>query len=1132
MQFATLLAGLDRLTLAWAVDGLGLTLLIAYQLYLRRVFRLEPERTYRGRSNRLRRAWVATVRAGDRDILAVQTLRNWVMSATLFASTAIVIALGVVGVAFDRFDLGGLSQSLSLVPSGPDLVRFKLLVLAAIFAGAFLHFVLALRYYNHTGFLINLAPEHFTGSGVDQVADTLNRAGGHYHLGTRGFLLAIPFVLWLIGPDWFLAGVAVCLVLLYRFDFLVDSEPARAAAAPGAFELGDPFALQGDAVLHALHSTVDGLSTAEAAKRLAAVGPNRLPSPPKDGPIKRFLKHFNDILIYILIAAAAATALKGYWIDTWVILAVVVINAIIGFIQEGRAEDALEGIRKMLSLHAHSRRGGHWVEVESADLVPGDIVRLRAGDRVPADLRLLEAVNLRIEESALTGESVPSTKGSEPVDDAAGIGDRHGMAYSGTLVAAGQGTGVVTATGPHTELGRINRMIAEVETLDTPLTRQMTAFGRVLSVIILGMAVAMVLIGWFLHSFGVEELMMATIGFAVAAIPEGLPAIMTITLALGVQEMVRRNAITRKLPAVETLGSVTVVCSDKTGTLTRNEMTARHVVTPVDQYDAAGIGYAPEGHLSLHGQPIAVAAHPDLRALIEVMAVCNDAEIAEEDGHWRVIGEPTEGALRTLAHKADFAVADYPRLAVVPFDSDLKFMATLNRLPGGGRRILMKGAPDRLLDRCAGQRGADGSVAPLERAFWEDWIDRLSAQGLRVLAAASREVEADQDDLDVADVAQGMVLLGLVGIIDPPRPEAITAIAACRQAGIAVKMITGDHAGTASAIGREMGITTDDRAITGAELEVASDAQLQTIVAEYAIFARTSPEHKLRLVQALQANGEVVAMTGDGVNDAPALKRADVGIAMGIKGTEATKEAAEIVLADDNFASIERAIEEGRTIYDNLQKSILFLLPTNGAQALVILAAILFGFTLPLAPVQILWVNMVTAVTLSLALAFEPAEPGVMSRPPRRPGAPILGWYFIWRIALVSVLIGVATTAVFLFEEGRGYSVAAAQTMAVNTLAFGQLFFLFNSRFLHASSLRVSLWFTNRVVWLAVGVLVLLQLLFVYAPFLNRWFHTAPLAPRDWLLPVGIGVAIFLVVELEKAVVRWVATPGGPRPSA
>nr|WP_295391672.1 HAD-IC family P-type ATPase [uncultured Thiodictyon sp.] len=913
---------------------------------------------------------------------------------------------------------------------------------------------------------------------------------------------------------------------LYRVAAQVDGKPLPAAAASRAFELGDPYALQGDAVLHALHSTADGLTAAEAAKRLATVGPNRLPSPPKDGPLKRFVQHFNDILIYILIAAAVATALKGYWIDTWVILAVVVINAVIGFIQEGRAEDALEGIRKMLSLHAHSRRGGEWVEVESAELVPGDIVRLRAGDRVPADLRLLEAVNLRIEESALTGESVPSTKGSEPVDDAAGIGDRRGMAYSGTLVAAGQGTGVVTATGAYTELGRINRMISEVQTLDTPLTRQMAAFGRVLSVIILGMAVAMVLIGWFLHSFGLEELMMATIGFAVAAIPEGLPAIMTITLALGVQEMVRRNAITRKLPAVETLGSVTVVCSDKTGTLTRNEMTARHVVTRVEQYDAAGIGYAPQGHLSLHGQPIAVAAHPDLEALIETMAVCNDAEIAEEDGHWRVIGEPTEGALRTLARKADFAAADYARLAVVPFDSDLKFMATLNQLPGGGRRILMKGAPDRLLERCSGQRRADGTVEPLERAFWEAHIDRLSGEGLRVLAAASRESASGKDDLGVADL-DGMVLLGLVGIIDPPRPEAITAIAACHQAGIAVKMITGDHAGTASAIGREMGITTDDRAVTGAELEAASDEELQTIVAKYDIFARTSPEHKLRLVQALQANGEVVAMTGDGVNDAPALKRADVGVAMGIKGTEATKEAAEIVLADDNFASIERAIEEGRTIYDNLQKSILFLLPTNGAQALVILVAVLFGFTLPLAPVQILWVNMVTAVTLSLALAFEPAEPGVMSRPPRRPGAPILGWYFIWRIALVSVLIGAATTAVFLFEEGRGYSVAAAQTMAVNTLAFGQLFFLFNSRFLHASSLPLRLWFTNRVVWLAVGVLVLLQLLFVYAPFLNRWFHTAPLGPRDWLLPVGIGVAIFLVVEFEKAVARGFATPGG-----
>jgi calcium-translocating P-type ATPase len=565
---------------------------------------------------------------------------------------------------------------------------------------------------------------------------------------------------------------------------------------------------------------------------------------------------------------------------------------------------------------------------------------------------------------------------------------------------------------------------------------------------------------------------------------------------------------------------VTVICSDKTGTLTRNEMTARHIVTKVGQYDVDGIGYAPEGQILRDGRKALLAENPDLQTLIEVMSVCNDSDIAQEDGQWKVIGEPTEGALRTLGQKANFDRSNYQRLAVVPFESENKFMATLDRVPANGLRILLKGAPDRLLSRCAEQRAASGAAEPLDLAFWEKQIDALGGQGLRVLAAANSEVEEDKTDLTIGDLDKNLVFLGLVGIIDPPRPEAIKAIAACKEAGIRVKMITGDHAGTATAIGREMGITENPKAVTGAELEAASDEDLRRIVHDSDIFARTSPEHKLRLVQALQANNEVVAMTGDGMNDAPALKRADVGVAMGIKGTEATKEAAEIVLADDNFASIERAVEEGRTIYDNLQKAILFILPTNGAQSLVILVAVLLGLDLPLSPVQILWANMVTAVTLSLALAYEPSEPGLMRRPPRRPGAPILGEHALWRIVLVSLLIGGATIAVFLYEEHKGYSIEMAQTMAVNTLVLGQVFYLFNSRFLRESSLRLDLLFTNRVVWIAIGVLAVLQLLFVYVPFLNLWFHSAPIPAGDWLLPLGIGFAIFLAVEAEKAILR------------
>ena len=894
----------------------------------------------------------------------------------------------------------------------------------------------------------------------------------------------------------------------------------------------NPHALDGDDVLRYLDSSTDGLSAAEWGKRLEALGPNRLPEPPGEGLLKRFFKHFHDLLIYILIAAAGVTAALGHWVDTGVILGVVLINAIIGFVQEGKAEQALAGIRRMLSPHAHVRRGGDWVEIEAEELVPGDIVRLRSGDRVPADLRLIDVVNLRIEESALTGESVPAGKGIDSVGVDAGVGDRRGMAYSGTMVAAGRGTGVVTATGPATELGRINQMITDVETLATPLTRQMNRFGRILSMVIVGLAGLMWVAGWLLHDFTTSELFLAAIGFAVAAIPEGLPAILTITLALGVQRMARRNAITRKLNAVETLGSVTVVCSDKTGTLTRNEMTVRDVVTRTGRYSVSGTGYQPEGEITLEEEPASIQQHPDLGAVVEVMALCNDSKVADTDGQWNVIGAPTEGALRTLARKAGFSDHDYERLAEIPFESESKFMATLNRVPGGGTRILFKGAPDRLLDRCALQGRGGAATEPLDRAFWEQQIEELSNKGLRVLASAARDVEPEQDELGQHDLESGMVFLGLVGIIDPPRPEAIKAIAVCQGAGIRVKMITGDHAGTARSIGREMGIGDGEHAINGAELEAASDEDLRQFVRDHDIFARTSPEHKLRLVRALQANGEVVAMTGDGVNDAPALKRADVGVAMGIKGTEATKEAAEIVLADDNFASIARAIEEGRTIYDNLRKAIIFILPTNGAEALVILIAVVFGLVLPLTPVQILWVNMVTAVTLALALAFEPAEPGVMRRPPRDPRAPILGGAFLWRIGFVSILIGGATIAVFLIEIRMGLPLELARTLAVNTLVCAQVFYLFNSRFLHQTSLSYTRLFTNRAVWLSVAVLALLQLMFVYAPFMHLLFGSASLEIRHWLVPLGIGLAVFLLVEAEKAVLRrfWpVRTPARSR---
>ncbi|MBC7597057.1 MAG: HAD-IC family P-type ATPase [Kineosporiaceae bacterium] len=887
----------------------------------------------------------------------------------------------------------------------------------------------------------------------------------------------------------------------------------------------DPYARPSQEVLADLESNPQGLSVGAAQKRLAAYGPNLLAAPLRRNPVLRFLSHFNDVLIYVLLAAAVLKSIFGDWIDAAVILAVAVINAVIGFLQEGRAEKALDGIRRMLSLHAHVRRDGVWVYVEAEGLVPGDIVRVKSGDKVPADARLIEATTLRVEESALTGESVPTTKKTSPVPPDSGIGDRHSMLYSGTIVTTGRGIGVVTASGVDTEMGRIQSMLTGVQNLATPLTRQLDSFGKKITLLILGVAAIMLVIGRLLHNQEANDLLSAAIGFAVAAIPEGLPALVTITLALGVQQMAKRRAIVRKLTAVETLGSVTTVCSDKTGTLTRNEMTVRSAVTRAAHYQVTGIGYEPVGVISIDDEPAALDTRPDLSELVTVMALCNDARITEEDGRWRVVGEPTEGALRTLALKTNFEAAGWKRIAVIPFESDNKFMATLDEDPTGKVRILLKGAPGEVFKRSSRQLSASGSPEPIDTAFWNKYVEELSAQGLRVLAAASVTAADGMVDLNIDDIDDGMLFLGLVGIVDPPRPEAIKAIATMQSAGIRVKMITGDHAGTARAISREMGITSDlnARVITGAELEAMSQDQLIRIVREVDVFARTSPEHKLRIVKALQAHKEVVAMTGDGVNDAPALTRSDVGVAMGIKGTEATKEAADIVLADDNFATIGRAIEEGRRIRDNLQKSIVFLLPTTAAQSLVILVAVLFGFTLPLQPAQILWVNLITAVTLSLALAYEPAEADIMLRQPRKPGASLIGRAYVGRILWVALLISGATVAVFFLELAAGSTLAQAQTTAVTMLTLSQVAFLFNSRFLQASSLKFAVLLGNPAIWISTGALLMLQLAFVYTPFMNLWFRSAPIGVREWGYTLGLSAAIFLFVEMGKAIERVVA---------
>jgi magnesium-transporting ATPase (P-type) len=872
-------------------------------------------------------------------------------------------------------------------------------------------------------------------------------------------------------------------------------------------------------VLTRLESRPEGLSEGEAQQRLSVHGPNSLPPSKRRSPILRFFVQFHNVLIYVLLAAAGVTALLGHWVDCGVILGVVVVNALIGFIQEGKAEKALESIRNLLSLRAFVLRDGMRRDIPAEELVPGDIVLLQAGDKVPADLRLLQVKELRLDEAILTGESQPAVKGVDAVSPDAATGDRFDMAFSGTAVTYGRGTGLVVETGGNTEIGRISEMLAEVERLTTPLLAKMDSFGRYLTGAIIFLAGGTFVFGYFSRGYSVVEMFLAAVGLIVAAIPEGLPAIITITLAIGVQRMARRKAIIRRLPAVETLGAVTVICSDKTGTLTRNEMMVRTVVSADHQFEVDGNGYDPHGAVTINGEDVVPEEHPLLQELARAALLCNDALLEQREEKWLIQGDPTEGALLTLAGKCGLdgrhETQMRPRSDVIPFESERRFMATLHHDHAGHGFIYLKGAPERVLEMCSRQR-RQGEDEPLDRACWLQSVEDLAGRGQRLLAVAFKPFAKDQRELTYAEVDSGLTLLGLLGIADPPRPEAIKAVAACRAAGIRVKMITGDHGSTALAIGAEMGIGDGGRVITGPELEDASDEELQQWVRIVDIFARSSPEHKLRLVKALQAIGEVTAMTGDGVNDAPALKRSDVGVAMGIKGTEVAKEAAEMVLADDNFASIAHAVEEGRTVFDNIKKAILFILPTNGAEALILLFAIVLGRTLPITPVQILWINMITAVTLALALAFEPAESNVMRRPPRDPREPILGPFLLWRLTYVSVILVAGTFGLFVWERAQGAEIERARTVAVNTLVIFEAFYLLNSRYLHAPVVSRAGLFGNRYILWAIGLVVLFQLLFTYAPPMQTLFGTTDIDAATWGLIVLVASSVFILVELEK----------------
>jgi len=865
-----------------------------------------------------------------------------------------------------------------------------------------------------------------------------------------------------------------------------------------------------------------GLSSTEIKLRREEFGPNRVTARRGTPAWLKFLQQFNQPLVYILVLAVAVTLFLGEWVDSLVIFAVVLINAIVGFLQEAKAEKAIDALARMVATETTVRRDGQKRRVHSEELVPGDVVLLQSGDRVPADLRLFQVRNLHADESALTGESLPVAKNPDPVALDMIVAERKNLAYAGTFVTSGQAESVVWAIGDQTEMGRIARLISSAVELSTPLTRKIAHFSKLVLWVIVGLAAATFALG-IARGEQPVEMFMAAVALAVGAIPEGLPAAVTIVLAIGVSRMAKRQVIIRKLPAVETLGSTTVICSDKTGTLTENQMTVQEVFAGGRMYRVTGLGYEPKGDFRLDGALVNVSEHLALAECLRAGVLCNESVLARQDGRLKVQGDPTEAALLVAAEKGGLLHGDTqraaPRVDMIPFESEHMFRATLHDAQGG-RVIYKVGAVERLLDRSSDALGELGELIPLDRKAVDHAANQMAARGLRVIALARRHVNAKHSKLEHEDVAAGLTFLGLQGMMDPPRAAAIAAIRQFQHAGIAVKMITGDHAVTARVIAQQVGLagtpgSTELAVLTGRELEKIPDAEFPAAAERTTVFARVAPEQKLRLVKALQQRGHVVAMTGDGVNDAPALKQADIGIAMGINGTDVAKGAAAMILTDDNFASIEAAVEEGRGVFDNLTKFIVWIIPTNLGEALILLTAIVFGLQLPLLPLQLLWINL-TDTLLGLSLAFEPKERDVMSRPPRQPKQPLLTFPLIMRTGLVSLIMVGGGLGLFLWELGvEQGGLAAARTAAINVIVLVQTVYLFNCRSLNHSVFAIGL-FTNG--WTIAGSLAMMgaQLLFTYAPVMNRLFHTAPIQGESWLRIVGVAAMAFVAVEFEK----------------
>ncbi len=888
--------------------------------------------------------------------------------------------------------------------------------------------------------------------------------------------------------------------------------------------------------LSRLHGNLQsGLSSEEAAALQQKIGPNKLTAHVGKPAWLRLLFQFHQPLIYILLGATVITALLKEWVDSGVILGVVIVNGLIGYIQEAKAENALKALADTMVSAATVLRDGEKLRIESSALVPGDIVYLQAGDKVPADLRIIECRDLQVDESSLTGESVAVEKGTRPLAENIMLAERSNMAYASSMVTFGRATGIVTATGNRTEVGRISDLISSAQDLATPLTKKISHFSRILLYAILLLSGITVAVG-LMRDQTPFDMFMAAVALAVGAIPEGLPAAVTITLAIGVARMAKRRAIIRKLPAVETLGSTTVICSDKTGTLTENQMTVQVIRSGGVHYEVSGAGYAPLGRIvrgDETGKKPAGAREADLAtalaACLRAGVLCNDSRLVKEGDTWQVQGNPTEGALLAAAVKGGLDIEktrkQFPRLDTIPFESQHQYMATLHDMGADVLPLVyVKGAVEQILMKCAVMLDDQGNTAPLDTSLILQDVEEMASGGLRVLAFARREMPSGTSRIDHGDIADNLCFLGLQGMIDPPRAEAVAAVKVCHLAGIKVKMITGDHPATARAIAARIGLLGDSekngslkRVLTGRDLQQLNDVELVAAARESTVFARATPEQKIRLVRALQEDGQVVAMTGDGVNDAPALKQADIGVAMGITGTDVSKEAADMVLTDDNFSSIEAAIEEGRGVFDNLTKFIVWTLPTNLGEGLVIMAAIFFGVTLPILPVQILWINMTTAGFLGLMLAFEPKEPGIMLRPPRDPEIPILTSELIIRIFLVGILLLVGAFGLFRWELGQGATLDQARTVAVNVFVIMELFYLFNCRSLKKSVLTLGL-FSNIWVFAGAGAMLILQLLYTYLPLMNRLFQSAAIGVDSWIRIVSAGFISYLIVEVEKKI--------------